>query len=92
MTTRYEHTKDESRIRAAMSTMPFGGTETVSARARAVGLVNGAPTPIRLSDIGAYLEALASVLGEIAERTTADRKLLTQLEADILAVRRVFGT
>lgn len=88
---RYQHTPEESRIRAALSTMPFGGLEDVSRYALRVGFRDGTPAPIDLDDVAAYLEALAELLGGIASKNADRKQRLEQLEADVAAVRRVFG-
>lgn len=88
---RYEHTKAETRIKAALSKMPYGGLSEILASARRIGFHDGVPAPIDLEDVGAYLEVLGQTLGRIAAKHDVEHKHLMQLEADIAAVRRVFG-
>lgn len=87
---RYEHTKAETRIKTALSKMPYGGLSEMSASSQRIGFHDGVPAPIDLEDVGAYLEVLSVTLGRITAKHDAEHKQLVQLEADIAAVRRVF--
>jgi hypothetical protein len=89
---KYERTKSESRIRAAMSTMPCGGaSEDVSAAARRVGFRDGQPFPVSLDDVSAYLEALGEALREVLDKGASTRSELSLLQADLAAFRRILG-
>jgi len=88
---RYQHTPAETRIRAALSQMPYGGLSTVSTASHRVGFRDGVPIPIDLDDVAAYLEALAGELKPIGDDNHQLQIEHRRLLGDIEAVRRVFG-
>ena len=76
---------DQRRIRAAMNRMPYAASTRVPKPA----LVHG--EDVDADAVVAFLDGLAAVLAEVAERTDADRRRLFSLEADVQAFRRVVG-
>lgn len=91
MTSRYEHTPDERRIRRAMGDMP-SLCDAVRQADRRVGFRPGiVPVPIEIGDVAAYLEALAGALQAELRDHEAQRRELAALRSDLAAVRRVLG-
>lgn len=91
---RYKHTRDEARVRAAISSMPYGGLEPIRAAASKVGFPghpHGAPEPITLGSVADYLEALRDALARVVGEQQVRDERLRQLEADVAAVRRLLG-
>jgi hypothetical protein len=87
----YQHTEAETRIRVAISQMPYGGLQAISSVAGKVGIRDGSPGPVDLEDVGAYLEALSKTLGRIAAEQRADAAELRQLKNDVAGMRRLLG-
>lgn len=88
---RYQHTRDEARIRAAISSMPYGGLERIRAAASKVGGDAHRPEPITLERVADYLEALRDTLAEIVQEQRLRDSELHQLKSDVAAVRRLLG-
>ena len=78
------------RLLRAVGAMPYGG---IVHAPRFVEL--GAPGEVDLLDphsLAAYLEALGAVLARVAEENEEKAGRLRELESDVAAVRRLFGT
>lgn len=88
---RYQHSQAESRIRAALGKMPYGGRESLSSLSRHVGFRNGTPAPIEFDDLAEYLEKLGEVLDGVATEGSDRARRLAELERDLAGVRRIFG-
>lgn len=88
---RYQRTRDEARIRAAIGAMPYGGLERIRAASNKVGLAFGHPAPVELEQIADYLEALQGRLAEIAKESQARDTELGTLRAQRDAVRQFLG-
>lgn len=83
----YRSTPDEARIRAAMSTMPYGTVQRVA------GVHQRYAGPgVTLRMVADYLEALRDVLKEAIEGNHRAESELLSLKRDLAAVRRVLGT
>ena len=78
--------RDQRRIRAAMSRMPYAATERVPKPWAAMGEAVDADAVV------AFLDGLASVLAEAAAESDTHRRRLFSLEADVEAFRRLIGT
>lgn len=78
--------RDQRRILAAMTAMPYAGTERVPKPWVAMGAAVDADAVV------AFLAGLAEVLGEVATESEKHRRRLFSLEADVEAFRRVIGT
>lgn len=95
--TRYAHTKDEQRIRAAISRMPYGALERIEKHAREVGITKSHKigthpmVPITLDAVASYLEALVEVLVETSKEATEIEKKARNLEIERATVRRYLG-
>ena len=79
--------RDQRRIRAAMSAMPYAATERVPKPWVAMGDAVDADAVV-----AAFLHGLAEVLGEVAAENDQHRRRLFSLEADVEAFRRLIGT
>ncbi len=77
--------RDQRRIRAAMSAMPYAATERVPKP----WVVRG--DAVDAEAVVAFLHGLAEVLGEVAAENDQHRRRLP-LEADVEAFRRLIGT
>lgn len=71
----------ESRLRAAIGRMPYGGNLSEPP----VGQVG----PLTLDDVATYLEALADRLEGVAKRDHEQEQQLHELKDDVAAFRRV---
>ena len=78
--------RDQRRILAAMSAMPYAATDRVPTPWVAMGAAVDADAVV------AYLEGLAAVLGEVGAENEKHRRRLFSLEADVEAFRRLIGT
>lgn len=78
--------RDQRRIRAAMSRMPYAASERVPTPWVAMG------EPTDVDAIVLFLDGLAVVLAEVAEASESQRGRLHELEADLAAFRRILGT
>jgi hypothetical protein len=78
--------RDQRRIRAAMNQMPYAATERVPKPWTAMG------EAVTANAVVAFLDGLAEVLADLAEQSTAERRRLFSLEADVEAFRRLIGT
>ena len=78
--------RDQRRIRAAMSAMPYAATDRVPKPWVAMGAAVDADAVV------AYLEGPAAVLGEVGAENDKHRRRLFSLEADVEAFRRLIGT
>ena len=78
--------RDQRRIRAAMSAMPYPATERVPKPWVAMG------DAVDADAVVAFLEGLAELLGEVAAESDKHRRRLFSLEADVEAFRRLIGT
>ena len=77
--------RDQRRIRAAMSAMPYAATERVPKPWVAMG------DAVDADAVVAFLHGLAEVLGEVATENDQHRRRLFSLEADVEAFRRLIG-
>ncbi|GGD10756.1 hypothetical protein [Nocardioides daphniae] len=78
--------RDQRRILAAMTTMPYAASSRV-------------PTPwsatreaVTADAIVAFLDGLAEVLADVGAENDQHRRRLFSLEADVQAFRRLIGT
>lgn len=85
-TTRVISERDQRRIRAAMSAMPYAATERVPKPWVAMG------DAVDADAVVTFLHGLAEVLGEVAAENDKHRRRLFSLEADVEAFRRLIGT
>ncbi|KAB2811026.1 hypothetical protein F9L07_03580 [Pimelobacter simplex] len=78
--------RDQRRILAAMTAMPYAATERVPKPWTAMR------EPVTADAVVAFLEGLADVLGEVVAESDKHRRRLFSLEADVEAFRRLIGT
>jgi len=78
--------RDQRRIRAAMSQMPYAATGRVPKPWAAMG------EPVDADAVVAFLDGRVSVLSDVAGESDAERRRLFSLEADVGAFRRLIGT
>lgn len=89
---RYTSTHQEARVKAALSSMPFGAMERLRrAAARVGGDDHGQPCPVDLDSLAIYLETLRDVLTEDGRQTEKELVELRHLRDDVAAMRRVLG-
>ena len=77
--------RDQGRILAAMTAMPYAATERVPKPWAALGAAADADAVV------AFLEGLAEVLGDVAAESDKHRRRLFSLGADVAAFRRLIG-
>ena len=78
--------RDQRRILAAMTKMPYAASSRVPKPWTAMG------EAVTAEAVVAVLDGLAEVLTEVAAESDTHRRRLFSLEADIEAFRRLIGT